>query len=76
MAKASDFESEDWGFESLRGRISFYKIFFEKLSKQKAAYPLSVQPAPSQDSAVQVVFPQVTEFKSAQSEHFTMFMSC
>ena len=23
MAKASDFESEDWGFESLRGRITF-----------------------------------------------------
>ena len=26
MAKASDFESEDWGFESLRGRVSFVKI--------------------------------------------------
>ncbi len=27
MDKASDFESEDWGFESLRGRF-FYSLFF------------------------------------------------
>ena len=28
MAKASDFESEDWGFESLRGQSAFLVVFY------------------------------------------------